>query len=242
MIKAPIHKIIPHSLVDGPGNRTSIFLQGCNIKCEYCHNPETQKILTDTSDSSPEIKWMTAEEVFQEVKKDIPFIRGITLSGGECTLYPQFLEELFSLSQKAGLTCLIDSNGTIDLSRFPELMETCSGVMLDVKAWDQEKFKRLTGGNNTVVKKNLKYLSDIDKLEEIRIVCIPEEVDVEDILKGIKATIGDKISDTNLRLIKFRNHGVIGRLKDTISPSDAYMNNLKELASELGFNVIKNYI
>lgn len=240
MTKAPIHKIIHHSLVDGPGNRTSIFLQGCNIKCEYCHNPETQKMCIVASNSYPQVRWMTPEEAFQEVKKDIPFIRGITLSGGECTLFPQFLKELFTLSQKAGLSCLIDSNGTIDLSRFPELMETCSGVMLDVKAWDQEKFKRLTGGNNTIVKKNLKYLSDIGKLEEIRIVCIPEEVDVEDILKGIKATIGDKISDTNLRLIKFRNNGVIGRLKDTMSPSDAYMDNLKGIALELGFNVIKN--
>lgn len=240
MNKAPIHKIIPHSLVDGPGNRTSIFLQGCNIKCEYCHNPETQKIYTDTSTSSPDFKWMTAEEVFQEVEKDIPFIRGITLSGGECSLYPKFLQELFTLGQKAGLSTLIDSNGTIDFSRFPELMEVTSGVMLDVKAWDEEKFRKLTGASNKIVKKNLKFLSDTDKIEEIRIVCIPEEVDAEDILKGIEATIGDKIKDTNLRLIKFRNQGVTGRLKDTLSPSDEYMNKLKKMASEMGFKVIKN--
>lgn len=236
-MKAPIRKLISHSLVDGPGNRTAIFLQGCNIKCAYCHNPETQKICTDTS--SEEIKWMTAEEVFKEIEKDIPFIRGITLSGGECTLYPEFLVELFTLGQKAGLSCLIDSNGTIDLSKYPELMEVCSGVMLDIKAWDMEKFKKLTGGNNEVVKKNLKFLSDTNKLEEIRIVCIPEEVDAEDILKGIKSTIGDNISNIKLRLIKFRNHGVVGRLKNTNSPSDAYMNDLKEMAVEMGFRKIK---
>lgn len=240
MIKAPIHKIIHHSLVDGLGNRTSIFLQGCNIKCEYCHNPETQKVYTDTSPSSTEIKWMTAEEVFEEVKKDIPFIRGITLSGGECTLYLGFLKNLFALAQGAGLTTLIDTNGTIDLLQFPDLMEVTTGVMLDVKAWDLESFKRLTGASNKVVKENLKYLSDTNKLVEIRIVCIPEEVDVEDILKGIKTTIGDKIDDIYLRLIKFRNNGVIGRLKDTPSVSDQYMDNLKDIASKMGFNVIKN--
>lgn len=238
MKKAPVHKIIHHSLVDGPGNRTSIFLQGCNLRCAYCHNPETQKICTDTS--SPEIKWMTAKEVFHEVGKDIPFIRGITLSGGECTLYPEFLQELFTLGQKAGLSCLIDGNGTIDLSLYPKLMEVCSGVMLDVKAWNREKFKLLTGGNNEIVKKNLKFLADTNKLEEIRIVCIPEEVDTEDILKGIMATIGDKISNVNLRLIKFRNHGVVGRLKNTSSPSDVYMSSLREKALKMGFRVIKN--
>lgn len=236
MIKAPVRRIIPHSLVDGPGNRTAIFLQGCNLRCAYCHNPETQKIYTDNS--STEIEWMTAKEVFEEVEKNIPFIRGITLSGGECTLYPEFLTELFTLVQKAGLSCLIDTNGSIDLSKYPELMEVCTGVMLDVKAWDEKKFKRLTGGSNEVVKKNLKYLADVNKLEEIRIVCIEDEVDTEDILKGIKTAIGYKIKTTKLRLIKFRNHGVIGRLKDANSPSDEYMNGLKEMALKIGFEKI----
>lgn len=236
MIKAPVRRIIPHSLVDGPGNRTAIFLQGCNLRCAYCHNPETQKIYTDNS--SLEIEWMTAKEVFEEVEKNIPFIRGITLSGGECTLYPEFLTELFTLVQKAGLSCVIDTNGSIDLSKYPELMEVCTGVMLDVKAWDEKKFKRLTGGSNEVVKKNLKYLADVNKLEEIRIVCIEDEVDTEDILKGIKTAIGDKIKTTKLRLIKFRNHGVIGRLKDANSPSDEYMNGLKEMALKIGFEKI----
>lgn len=236
MIKAPVRRIIPHSLVDGPGNRTAIFLQGCNLRCAYCHNPETQKIYTDNS--SAEIEWMTAKEVFEEVEKNIPFIRGITLSGGECTLYPEFLTELFTLVQKAGLSCVIDTNGSIDLSKYPELMEVCTGVMLDVKAWDEKKFKRLTGGSNEVVKKNLKYLADVNKLEEIRIVCIEDEVDTEDILKGIKTAIGYKIKTTKLRLIKFRNHGVIGRLKDANSPSDEYMNGLKEMALKIGFEKI----
>src|SRR5699024_7501012 len=237
MKKYLIRNIIHNSLVDGPGNRTAVFLQGCNIKCDYCHNPETQKIYTDYSNSPEATKWMTSEEVFEEVKKDIPFIRGITISGGECTLYPKFLEELSILSREAGLSVLIDSNGTVDLSRFPKLIELCSGVILDIKAWNQEKYKNLTGGSNEVVKRNLRFLSDMDKLEEIRIVCIPGEVDVEEALKGIKDTIRDKINNVNLKLIKFRSHGVEGRLKDTESPSDNYMNRLKDIAVEIGFKV-----
>ncbi|MCR1899555.1 YjjW family glycine radical enzyme activase [Irregularibacter muris] len=272
MKPALIHKIIPHSIVDGPGNRTSIFVQGCNLKCAYCHNPETQQVCSNCGicvekcptgslyfengevlweeekcdscgsciqhcpyHSSPKPKWMTAEEVFKEVEKNIPFIRGITVSGGECTLYPEFLQELFILAQKAQLSCLIDSNGTTDLSQYPKLMEVCSGVMLDVKAWDRKKFKRLTGGENEMVKKNLKFLAHTNKLEEMRIVCIPGEVDVEDILEGIKTTIGDKSRNIKLKLIKFRNHGVKGRLKNTNSPSDEYMKDIQRKALEMGF-------
>lgn len=239
MISAPVRRIIHHSLVDGPGNRTAVFLQGCNLKCEYCHNPETQEILIPGA-SYPEVVWMSAGDVFEEIKKDIPFIRGLTVSGGECMLFPEFMTELFTLAKEKGLSCLIDTNGTIDLSQYPELMEVCDGVMLDVKAWDGDKFKLLTHGSNEIVKKNLKFLAESNKIEEIRIVCIPGEVDAEAILQGIKGLLGSKISETSLKLIKFRNHGVTGRLRETPSPSEDYMDRLQNLALTLGFKIIKN--
>lgn len=274
MKKVPVNKIIPSSFVDGPGNRTSIFLQTCNLTCAYCHNPETQKMCIhcgacvkhcpagalyiskegkviwkeemctqcDTCIkvcphyASPKIKWMNAYEVFAEVKKNVPFIRGITVSGGECLLYPEFIKELFTLAQTDKLSCLIDHNGTIDLSNHPDLLEVTDGIMLDIKSWDMDNFKRLTGGENHIVKKNLKYLEDIGRLEEIRIVCLPGEVDAEEIIKQIPATLGKSNISTKLKLIKFRRFGVKGRLGHTSPPSDEYMENLKELAIENGFN------
>ena len=273
MTRAPINKIIPLSLVDGPGNRTSIFLQGCNLACAYCHNPETQRLcnhcgicvsgcpsgaLTIASGrvnwdpeicmlcdqcinvcpsfASPRVRNMTPEDVFQEVQKNIPFIRGITVSGGECTLYPNFIKELFAKARENGLTCLIDSNGTTDFSRFPELMELCQGVMLDVKAWDEQTYRKLTAGyTNSVVKKNLHYLADCNKLEELRIVCLPGEVDAEAVINGMAETIGVKVSSVKLKLIKFRRYGVKGRQQNTPSPDDDYMQELLRLASGLGF-------
>lgn len=273
MTTAPINKIIPLSLVDGPGNRTSIFLQGCNLACTYCHNPETQTVCNhcgicvsgcpsgalsiahnrvkwDTeicmlcdqcihvcpTSSSPRVRNMSPEEVFQEIQMNIPFIRGITLSGGECTLYPIFLKKLFALAHEKGLTCLIDSNGTTDFSRFPELMELCHGVMLDVKAWDEETYKKLTGGTtNSIVKKNLQFLADSNKLEELRIVCLPDEVDAEAVISGIAETIGEKVGSVRLKLIKFRRYGVKGHLQSTPSPSNAYMEKLLGLANRCGF-------
>ncbi|MEH7253120.1 YjjW family glycine radical enzyme activase [Neobacillus niacini] len=273
MTRAPINKIIPLSLVDGPGNRTSIFLQGCNLACAYCHNPETQRLCNHCgicvsgcpsgalsisggrvnwdpavciscdqcitvcpSFASPRVRNMTPDEVFQEVQKNIPFIRGITVSGGECTLYPNFIKELFTKARENGLTCLIDSNGTTDFTRFPELMELSQGVMLDVKAWDEEVYKRLTAGpTNSVVKKNLKYLADCNKLEELRIVCLPGEVDAEAVISGIAETIGEKIRSVKLKLIKFRRYGVKGRLQNTPTPDEAYMQGLLQLANGMGF-------
>jgi pyruvate formate lyase activating enzyme len=276
MKTVPVNRILPVSMVDGPGNRTAIFLQACNISCAYCHNPETQKMcihcgicvkhcpvgaLTISEDgkvvwneeicvscdtcikvcphhASPKIKRMTAEEVFAEVRKNIPFIRGITVSGGECSLYPKFLQELFTLAKAENLSCLIDSNGTIDLSLFPDLLNLSDGVMLDVKSWDSETFKKLTGGDNRIVKKNLKYLETADKLEEIRVVCLPGEVDAEEVIRQMAITLDKPIIDTRLKLIKFRRFGVRGRLAGRQSPSNEYMEGLKKLAEENGFKNI----
>lgn len=276
MINAPINRIIPFSVVDGPGNRTSIFLQGCNIQCGYCHNPETQKMCTACGlcvsecpanalvksgeiikwdeekcircdhcievckrNASPKIKWMSAQEVFAEVRKNVPFIRGITVSGGECMLYPEFLTELFQLAKKENLSTLIDSNGTIRFEDYPELMETCDGVMLDVKSWDKDVFLRLTGEENDIVKENLSYLSEINKIEEIRIVCLPDRVDAKEVLYGIQGLIGEKINSIPLKLISFRNYGVKGEFASLDTPTVEYMEELEKVAHNLGFEKIR---
>lgn len=153
-MKALVNKIIPFSSVDGPGNRTAIFLQGCNFNCLYCHNPETinqcvncgqcvkvcpvgalsmqdGKVCYDytkcvfcdacfkqcPNSSSPRVRSMTPEEVMVEVRKNVPFIRGITVSGGECTRWRDFLVELLGIARAEGLSTLLDSNGSYDFLR-----------------------------------------------------------------------------------------------------------------------------
>jgi len=226
---ALIRKIIDLSVVDGPGNRTAIFLQGCNIRCAYCHNPETWPL------SAPEAVEMTASQVLDKVISNIPFIRGITVSGGECMLQPAFLAELFKGAKASGLSTLIDSNGTIDFSQYPELMAYTDGVMLDVKSWSPEVFTSLTGADNSIVKRNLVYLAETGKLEEVRIVCLPGYVDAEEAIDGIASVLTDE--KPRLKLIRFRNHGVSGPLANAQSPSDAYMSSLADRARALGFTI-----
>ncbi len=270
-MKAPINKIIEFSYVDGPGLRTSVFVQKCNISCLYCHNPETQRMCINcgtcvpncpqqalnivnnlvvwdetkcincgkcisicTNNASPKIKYLDSKEVYLEIKKNVPFIRGITVSGGECMLYPCFLTELFSYAKEDNLSCLIDSNGTIDFSNYPELMNLTDGVMLDVKSWDSEVFKRLTGYSNEIVKKNLAYLDSINKLEEVRIVYHKDYVDARRVILGIKDTIKD-VTNIKLKLIKFRPNGVKGVMASLSSPTEGEMQELLDYAKSLGF-------
>ena len=297
--EAVINKIIPLSVVDGPGCRTSVFVQGCNIACAYCHNPETQQLCSgcglcvsqcpagalsiqenggetpkenkhdrviwdeslcvqcDTcirvcpSHASPKVRRMSAEDVWKEIEKNMPFIQGITVSGGECTLYPEFLTALFRRAGKAGLTCFLDSNGCVDLSQYPRLMQVTDQVMLDVRAWDHDVFGRLTGGDVSIVKKNLKYLAEHGKLFEVRLVCLDSEhegekrqegvpeVDMEAVIAGVSREAAPYLKEFRLKLITFRQYGVTGSLKDAKSPSRERMEELKRLAVRYGFQDIQ---
>jgi pyruvate formate lyase activating enzyme len=201
------------------------------VSCDTC-------IAVCPNRASPKIREMDAQQVMAEVEKNLPFIRGVTVSGGECSLYPAFLTEFFTLAKQRGLNCLLDSNGTISLSAFPKLMKVCDGVMLDVKSWSPEVFHALTGGDNTAVKQNLQYLSSCGKLEEIRIVCLDGQVDAENVIQGAAALLGDKVSSTRLVLISFRPFGVKGDFASLSSPSAQRMNELHKLAVSAGFEQI----
>ena len=235
---AKVRKIIPQSTVDGPGNRFAVFLQGCNIRCAYCHNPETQ------APDDPEAREMSVEDVLRELRPCVPFVRGITVSGGECMLQVEWLTELFrtvkALADETGhsLTCLIDSNGTILFARYPELMALCDGVMLDVKSWDETVYRRLTGAtDNHVVKENLQWLLRAHKLEEVRIVCLPERVDIENCLEHVAETFDSIGRKVPVRLLRFRPHGVVGELAHHPMPTDEQMARYADLAARLAIEV-----
>ena len=235
---AIVRKLISQSTVDGPGNRFAVFLQGCNIRCAYCHNPETQAMHDD------EAHEMSVADVIRELEPCVPFLRGVTVSGGECMLQPEWLTELFLAVKRLGqirnhpLTCLVDSNGTIPFSHYPELMQVCDGVMLDVKAWDEAVYSRLTGAqSNQVVRENLGWLLGSDKLTEVRIVCLSGRVDVETILENIAETFDSIGRKAPVRLIRFRPHGVVGELSNHPMPSDEQMNSYARFAHELGLKV-----
>lgn len=271
MIEGIVNKIIPFSLVDGPGNRTAIFLQGCNFNCIYCHNPETihtcqncgacvsqcpSEALSkedglviwdkdkceecDTcnnlcnNSSSPRTMKMSADRLIEEMQLYKRFIDGITVSGGECTLQAEFLLELFRGAKAEGLTCMIDSNGSNDFKKMPELLDLCEGVMLDVKVYDDKVHQKYIGHTNEVVLRNLEYLASCGKLYEVRTVVVPELFNNEETIKYVANCLAKYDGSIRYKLIKYRSMGVKGEGKSLKTPTDHEMNELKKIAYEIG--------
>jgi len=277
-MKALINRIIPFSSVDGPGNRTVIFFQGCNMNCTYCHNPETRKhcrhcgicidhcpsnaltwdsngrvhydpeICTqcDTCirvcpyDSTPKAIEMTPEEVYQKVKKQIPFIRGITVSGGECMLEWEFIKKLFQYAKEDGLTTLIDSNGSVSFEQFPELLEVTDGVMLDIKVMDESEHKKVTELSNKETLKNAVFLAKKGKLQETRTVIAPDLYQVRENIQQLGEFLLPLQKETKflVKLIAYRPEGVRKCFADQKVPDREYMESLEDLLTQQGIENI----
>lgn len=277
-MQAVVNKIIPFSSVDGPGNRTAVFLQGCNINCRYCHNPETRALCVscglcvekcpenaleksangriiyhpekcvqcDTCihvcphDSSPRTAVMTPEETYKKVKKQIPFIRGLTVSGGECMLRPDFLEALFKLAKEDGLNTMIDSNGTIPFWEYPELLNVTDGVMLDIKAFKNEDHIRITDEKNETVLKNAVYLAENKKLYEVRAVIVPDLYDTKESIRQMGEFLAPYLEtkEFRIKLIAYRPMGVREEYAHYQVPGQAYLEELADILKTYGFKDI----
>lgn len=270
-MEALINKILPFSSVDGPGNRSIVFFQGCNFDCLYCHNPETintcnncgvcinscnynclslesKEIKYDKdnckncdyclkgckSSSTPKVMKMSVKELVNEILKYKPFISGITVSGGECTLQRDFLVELFREIKKIGLSIFVDTNGSYDFSNDTELVNLIDSVMLDIKSFKSKEHKFLTGMNNEIILKNAKYLGSIGKLYEVRTVIVPNILDNEDNVDNTSKLIVSIDKNIRYKIIKYRPIGVRENKIKSLSPDDKYMNVLKDIANNNG--------
>lgn len=210
-----------------------IYKENLCCNCDTC-------IKTCPNLSSPKVKWMSVEEVVKEVKEVKDFIRGITVSGGECMEHAEFLLELFKEVKQLGLSCLIDSNGYFDFSEYPELLEVSDGVMLDVKASNPVFHKRITSIDNEAVLKNLIYLSEMNKLEEVRTVLLPNFP--EQNRETVNFVSNHIPIATRYKLMRYRHYGVREEgvsLFGKIMISDEELDYLTKLAKEKGLvNVI----
>ncbi len=278
MAKAYVNKFINFSNVDGPGNRFAIFLQGCNYKCTYCHNPETinmcinclkcidicqnnalkydsfnnvivydenkcidcslcVKACMHTSD--PRVKIYDIESIMNKIEKLKPFISGVTISGGECTLQNDFIYELGLKLKDIDLSLYLDSNGSFDFSKDDKLIHVCDKVMLDVKSFSDEEHIKLTKKSNEIVLKNLDYLLKSDKLYEVRTVIVSNYLNNHYNVDNISKIINNHNPNLRYKLIKYRPLGVLKNKLNLKTPNDDTMNELKNLALSNG---LKNVI
>jgi len=201
-------------LVDGPGVRFVVFLQGCNMRCKYCHNPETWQIKTE------ETKIFSPKELIEHVWKYRFYWGknmtngGLTVSGGEPLLQIDFLIQLFSLAKEKGIHTTIDTCGqpfSMDeefISKFNALMEVTDLFIVDIKAFDSKLHKSLTGHNNENILEMIKYLSDNNKKMWIRHVLVPDLTDDENDLINTKNFISTLKTVERVEILPYHTLGL----------------------------------
>jgi pyruvate-formate lyase-activating enzyme len=236
MTKGYIRSILPFSSVDGPGNRTIVFFQGCGFRCGYCHNPETIPLGVDLTTNEVSLK--SPEEVVSSVLKYRRFISGVTLSGGECTIQPDFLLELVQALKVHDLHILIDTNGDFDEALYKQLTPLIDGYMLDVKSVDPKAHLELTGRDNLQVLANLKRMARDHVLYEVRTVFVPKRLDNLSTVQTVSACLAELSPNTRYKLIRFRAHGVTGAMKNLSSPDIIEMEHYVNIAREMGLKQV----
>ena len=180
MLKGYVHSLESFGSVDGPGVRYVIFLSGCAMRCQFCHNPDTWN-MTDGKEYTTDQLLKTALR-FKSYWGDKG---GITVSGGEPLLQMDFLTELFRKAKEKGIHTTLDTSGAPFteegswFEKWQELMKYTDLVMLDIKHIDEEQHRILTGRTNKNILRMAEVLSEMGKPIWIRHVLVPERNDTD---------------------------------------------------------------
>lgn len=177
-----IHSCESFAAADGPGVRFLVFLSGCPFRCQYCHNPDTW--------AAPAPITATADEVLARALRYRAYWGrdgGITVSGGEPLLQPEFTAELFEKARRQGVTTCLDTAAGpfVPDGRFDALFAATDTVLLDIKEMDDAKHRALTGASNAAPLACARYLSDLGKPVWIRYVLVPGLTDGADDLRAL---------------------------------------------------------
>lgn len=220
-IKGNIHSIETCGTVDGPGIRFVIFMQGCPLRCQYCHNPDTWQ--TDTN------KLITVDEIMQKYDGVKEFVRsgGITVTGGEPLLQIDFVTELFKVAKAHGIHTALDTSGITfnqeNTENINNLLKYTDLVLLDIKHIDDEEHKKLTGASNKNILAFAQYLSEKQIPVWIRHVVVKDITLNEKYLKELGkflATLNnikalDILPYHNMAIPKYESLGINYPLKNT---------------------------
>lgn len=224
---------IAFSSVDGPGNRFVVFLQGCNFECIACHNPQTIPGHAPVEGHRP--RHRSVRDLVDEIRRASPFLRGITVSGGEATQQAGFVYELFRALRTddvlAQLTRLVDSNGACDLATWDRLATVMDGAMIDLKCLDPDIHREMTGQPNDRVLATIRHLRELDRLQEVRLLLLAGVNDDPELLRRTGAWLAEVDPAMRVKVIGFRPHGVRDHDPPLVAPT---ANGLAEAASVLG--------
>lgn len=201
---AKVHSIESFGTVDGPGIRFVLFLQGCNLKCKYCHNRDTWDINGGEYKSIDEI----IEKINHYKNYILPSGGGVTVTGGEPLLQVKFLIELFKKLKQEGIHTCIDTSGMLNITDdVKEVLKYTDLVLLDIKHIDDEKCKNLVGTSNKKELQFAKYLSDNNIKMWIRQVLVPGYTDDEKDLIKLKNFINTLNTVEKIQILPYHSMG-----------------------------------
>lgn len=213
-ISGVIFDIKRFAIHDGPGIRTTIFFKGCPLRCWWCHNPESHKILPEKfngcnflnninhslSSQYDEVgREVTIPELMKEIEKDSVFYEesggGVTFSGGEPTMQPDFLLLLLKGCKEAGFHATVDTSGLAPTKIFKKIIDYTDLFLYDLKLMNDDLHKKYTGVSNDLIYKNLKWLDKNDQKICVRIPIVPGITDSQE---NISETISFLINLENI--------------------------------------------
>lgn len=182
-VRGYISNIQRYSIHDGPGIRTTVFFKGCPLRCGWCSNPETQKLLPEEMmDLKQGKKVITGEEksvedVIEIVCRDKVFYQesngGITLSGGEALLQPEFARAILDTASACGIHTAIETTGFAEPCVFEQVADGADLILFDIKGIDEEKHIMNTGVSNKRILENLRAAAEKKRNVTVRIPVIP---------------------------------------------------------------------
>lgn len=238
-MKGYIHSFETFGTKDGPGIRFVLFMQGCPLRCLYCHNPDTWDKLDAKYTLSP-------DEVYKEIDKVKNFIRGgVTISGGEPMLQPEFVLDLFKICRKNNIHTAIDTSGIYLNEKVKEVLEYTDLVLLDIKQINPEKYRNLTNAPLEPTLHFMEYLQQTNKPAWIRYVFVPGYTDYDDDLTEWAKYVSqfnnikriDILPFHQMAIHKWEKLGIDYKLKDTPSPNIEDIEKAKEIFKSFGLPV-----
>lgn len=206
-----VHSLESFGSVDGPGVRYVIFLQGCRMRCQFCHNPDTWNM------HDKDVKVYTADELLEKVERTRGYWGkkgGLTVSGGEPLLQMEFLTELFTKAKAKGIHTCIDTAGNPFtrqepfFSKFEKLMAVTDLLLVDIKEINPERHKTITAWENENILDMIRYLDEIRKPIWIRHVLVPERSDYDEDLHALRAFLDTLSNVERVEVLPYHTMGV----------------------------------
>lgn len=242
--KGRIHSLESFGTVDGPGIRFVVFMQGCPLRCRFCHNPDTWDVNKG--------KEYTPEQLMEEIKRYKSFMDysggGVTFTGGEPLLQATFVAVICKMCREQGISVAIDTSGFIWNEHVARALEYTDLVLLDIKNYDPNVYRMITGGALSPTLKLLDYLREKDIKTWIRYVLVPGLTDNTDSIRQLAGFLFNYPNVEKVELLPFHKMGEYKwkeldldyKLYDTPEPDTALLEEVKKILEESGKEVSLN--